>query len=1153
MAAKIDPKFIVPQQQASLPPIVPYTKETRRIYCYTTPDIPKHDGWCKIGQTQQTVKQRLYQQGHTVDVTIVKEWQDLAVYKDDIGGVFTDDDFHAYLRSVGVENKIDPETGRYTEWFKIEPAEAHKLFDAFASRSFAAPPVQSIELRIEQKDAISKAADYFNTHGSGAEFLWNAKPRFGKTVSDLMLLYEIGTPDYVIIVTNRPMAAHSYFDDYKKFIAGRGDYVFVSDNAVFKGVPEVMTYAEYEARFNGQKKAIFFESLQSIKGSIYLSPDGKFNKLKHLSQIHFGIMIIDESDEGVDTRKTKRALARIHHDLTLYQTGTAFKALANEQFSEEQIFNWTYLDEQERKAAWANKVGLDYNTSPYDVLPSLVMYTYRLSNMIASTIKAGADIQEEYSDYAFDLNEFFLVDPNTGEFFHKKDVAKFLDNLANVDKYPFSPAYRDVLNHTLWYLNRVNSARALKDMLEAHPVFSEYEIVLIAGDGRTDDDEEKDRFERDALRRVQKAIATHDKTISITVGQLTRCVTVPEWDGVLMLCNMESAAAYVQAILRVQSPNVVPDGVGGVFIKKFGYVFDFDPARTLDIYAQMANDLVASTAAGKGTEEQRTENIRRMLNFFPVIGEDDEGVMAQLDAAKVLSIPRKIKSEEVVRHGFMSNYLLLDIYNVFSAPLAVQEIIGKLRPAREDKTANREKIEISQDMQLDENGEIEISQSDIETRAEEVFGAAIYEDLSTDLNGALTVFEDKGLSTEAVNEHVERVKQIVKEKLVDPLLATDTALKPRTRKKIERDIMTEIDDRYVTLEEDFDQKVKIIAQGIQDAQANTTTVAELEEATKPLYQEFEEAMAQYAEDLKNETLSISREKPNELAETIERNRKEAEKRDIEEKVRANLRGFCRTVPIMIMAYGDRQMRLSNLDDYTEDEVFEEVTGITEDEFRFLRDGGDYEETNELGMTVYGDDGEPVIKHFPGRLFDEGVFDDSIQKFLDKREELANWFDEAAEEDIFDYIPPQKTSQIFTPRPTVKYMVDALEKEDPGCFDDPAHTFIDPYMKSGLYIVEIAKRLFHSPTMKAAIPDDGERIRHILSNQLYGIAPTRVIYLVAMNYIFGFDKQRLKHMLECGRAGRDDGHENFVMFDSAEAAKNGTLKDEIDKIWGEDEA
>ena len=269
------------------------------------------------------------------------------------------------------------------------------------------------------------------------------------------------------------------------------------------------------------------------------------------------------------------------------------------------------------------------------------------------------------------------------------------------------------------------------------------------------------------------------------------------------------------------------------------------------------------------------------------------------------------------------------------------------------------------------------------------------------------------------------------------------------------------------------------------------------------------------------------EKPAELVERLEQFEAEEKKRSVEEDVRAHLRGFARTIPSFLMAYGNDRLTLANFDRYTEPDVFHEVTGITLENFRFLRDGGEYTDS-ETGET----------RHFAGHLFDEVVFNDSIREFLKKREQLADYFDEAQEEDIFDYIPPQKTNQIFTPKWVVQMMVDQLEENNPGCFDNSDNTFADLYMKSGLYITEIVKRLYRSEAMKKRFPDDKTRIRHILQKQVYGMAPTRIIFLIATNYILGFDPDM------------EDAAEHFVQADAADAARNGTLQLLVNKSFGQ---
>ena len=243
-------------------------------------------------------------------------------------------------------------------------------------------------------------------------------------------------------------------------------------------------------------------------------------------------------------------------------------------------------------------------------------------------------------------------------------MDRFLDAMTTQNKFPFStPELRAELKHTFWLLNRVDSARALAKKLQAHPVFRDYEVILAAGDGKLDDTDENQK----SFDRVKAAIAYHEKTITLSVGQLTTGVTIPEWSAVLMLSNLKSPALYMQAAFRAQNPCLFHEN--GTFRRKENaYVFDFDPARTLLIYERFANDLSQDTASGKGDTEERKAHIQNLLNFFPVIGEDEEGEMIPLDAEKVLSIPRKIKSKEVVRMGFQSNFLFQNISNVFSAP-----------------------------------------------------------------------------------------------------------------------------------------------------------------------------------------------------------------------------------------------------------------------------------------------------------------------------------------------------------------------------------------------------------------------------------------------------------------------------------------------------
>jgi len=606
------------------------------IYAYTTPEIARHNGWTKIGYTEQSVDKRLKQQTHTADVLFHEEWRGNAVYDDGSGEVFTDHDFHAYLRKLNVEND------RKNEWFHLDGQQSRRYFQDFRMNRGHVQLDAAIAytLREEQARAVHDTKIYYQSH-PGGEYLWNAKPRFGKTLSVYDFCKQVDAQT-VLIVTNRPAIANSWYSDYVRFLGRESGYLFVSHVDALAGQPHVLDEQGYlDAAAQGEEpyKRIEFVSLQDMKGSKYFG--GEYDKLQHLTELNWDVLVIDEAHEGVDTYKTDLAFDRIHRRFTLHLSGTPFKALANDKFAGDAIFNWTYADEQAAKRNWQGAPG---QQNPYANLPMLNLYTYQMSEIIRDEIQQGVEIDGETQEFAFDLNEFFKVKPS-GSFEHEAEVDRFLDAMTTQNKFPFStPELRAELKHTFWLLNRVDSARALAKKLQAHPVFRDYEVILAAGDGKLDDTDENQK----SFDRVKAAIAHHEKTITLSVGQLTTGVTIPEWSAVLMLSNLKSPALYMQAAFRAQNPCLFHEN--GTFRRKENaYVFDFDPARTLLIYEQFANDLSQDTASGKGDTEERKAHIQNLLNFFPVIGEDEEGEMIPLDAEKVLSIPRKIKSKEVVR------------------------------------------------------------------------------------------------------------------------------------------------------------------------------------------------------------------------------------------------------------------------------------------------------------------------------------------------------------------------------------------------------------------------------------------------------------------------------------------------------------------------
>lgn len=506
------------------------------IYAYTTPGITYHDGYIKIGYTEQDVDIRIRQQTHTAGVKPQKEWQGNAIFEDGTGDTFTDKQFHTYLRKNGVKQPQD-EGNEYfdkndeNEWFHISPSDSQSRFYEFRSNRGVLKEdnheVILYKLREEQEVAVSQTIAYRNNHECG-EFLWNAKPRFGKTLSVYDFVKKIGAKN-VLIATNRPAIANSWYSDYEKFLGRQSGYFFVSNVDGIKDRALVMNYEEYyKDSISREKEAdtvkmglIDFISLQDLKGSIYFSENANAtDKLKEVKDIKWDLLVIDEAHEGVDTYKTDIAFDHIKRKFTLHLSGTPFKALANSKFEDRAIFNWTYADEQKKKEDWDNS---NQEENPYANLPKLHLYTYQMSEIIREELKQGIEIQGETEEYAFDLNEFFAVE--NGKFKYNSSVDKFLDAMALQEKYPFStPALREELKHTFWLLDRVESAKKLAEKLKEHPVFRDYEIVLAAGDGKLDDDEETMK----SYDKVVKAIAEHDKTITLSVGQLTTGITIPE-------------------------------------------------------------------------------------------------------------------------------------------------------------------------------------------------------------------------------------------------------------------------------------------------------------------------------------------------------------------------------------------------------------------------------------------------------------------------------------------------------------------------------------------------------------------------------------------------------------------------------------------------
>ena len=1035
-----------------------------QIYAYTLPTIPENTGWIKIGYTERkNVDERILEQTKTAAVNLPydKLWSEPAKFSN-IDKWFTDKQLHSYLKKF---KKVKQRPN--TEWFYYDgtPEKAHADFDDFRNNEYSQVKEHlNYTLRSEQEDADNMTLAYAKSH-EGGEFLWNAKPRFGKTLTTYDLARKLDAVN-VLVVTNRPAIANSWFDDFQKFIAWQTDYLFVSTSDSLKDRP-VLTRDDFldVASENENIRQIAFISLQDLKGAIPFG--GSHNKLKWVKDLDWDLLVVDESHEGRDTFKTDIAFDQIKRKFTLNLSGTPFKALAADKFSDEQIYNWTYADEQEAKQSWP--VDTEEN-NPYGKLPRLSMFSYQMSQMITDEVNKGAKIDGENIDYAFDLNEFFETN-DAGKFIHEADIKKWIDTLTHNEKYPFStPELRNELKHTFWLLNRVASAKALEKLLRNDPVFENYEIILAAGDGKSNDDDQT--VNQKALDRVRDAIKNHDKTITLSVGQLTTGVTVPEWTAVLMLSNMKSPSLYMQAAFRAQNPwNYKVDGQ--MYQKETAYVFDFAPERTLKIYDDFANNLSSKTANGGGTSEDRKDNIRTLLNFFPVIAEDNEGKMVELDVNQVLTIPKTVKAQEVVRRGFMSNLLFQNISGIF-ASAGAREILEQLNPVDQGKIVPRKTEEPidTKGVRVDDNGEATVKQETVIETTNAHFGPKVYSAMQDVVSEVNDPTETK-LPTRIANVFKTSTKDVVK------TLAKENGLTARVAEQVVQKNANVIAREVETVQKKAEIKYaeanveykKIIAESHNDAEKLAEAKVAYETKKQEIANDFQKDISATVE-MKTQELS------QQSTETILKKVEDSKKNIVENDVRARLRGFARTIPSFLMAYGESGTNLSNFDTTIKDEVFKEVTGITLEQFRELRD-------------TY-------------KFFDQVVFDESVQEFLRKRQELANYFDESQEEDIFDYIPPQQTNQIFTPKNVVKMMIDKLQAENPEDFTDPNKTFVDLYMKSGLYITEIVKRLYVG--LREQIPNDEKRLEHILEHQVYGFAPSEIIYHIARNFIFGFDEK-----------------------------------------------
>ena len=547
---------------------------------------------------------------------------------------FNDKQVHNVLERSGVKKKVFDTVKGANEWFCCDLETVKKAIAAVKKGQTSLHPgdvtttQNPIVLRPEQQSAVDKTKKQFKKSN---QMLWNAKMRFGKTLCALRVAKDLEM-QRTIILTHRPVVDEGWFEDFGKIFYDRPDYHYGSRT---KG--ESFTNLEKLARRGD--KYVYFASMQDMRGSELVG--GKFDKNNEVFSTVWDYLIVDEAHEGTQTELGKAVIAELTKETTkvLRLSGTPFNLL--DDYTEDEIFTWDYVMEQRAKTEWDLTHFGDPN--PYESLPAINIYTYDLGTLMS-----------EYADdeKAFNFREFFRTREDE-TFIHEADVDRFLTLLCKDDKdslYPFSnDEYRSIFRHTLWVVPGVKSARALSAKLKAHPIFGNFEIVNVAGDG--DEDEEN----ADALQMVNKAIgADPDATYTITLscGRLTTGVSIRPWTAVFMMAGSysTSAANYMQTIFRVQTPFTHKGRM-----KEQCYAFDFAPDRTLRVLATVAK---VSAKVGKATDEDRRV-LGDFLNFCPIISIEGSQ-MKPYDVNKMMGQLKKAQIEKVVQCGFEDGALYND-------------------------------------------------------------------------------------------------------------------------------------------------------------------------------------------------------------------------------------------------------------------------------------------------------------------------------------------------------------------------------------------------------------------------------------------------------------------------------------------------------------
>jgi hypothetical protein len=672
-----------------------------RIYAYAIHD-DAHEGLLKVGQTTQGVKKRVSQQLKTAGIKNYTIEVNESAERDD-GSIFTDHDVRNRLKAKGFDN---PDL----EWMRCTVADVMTaITELREGLHLKGTHHLTFEMRQEQYEAVLKTHEYF--HSIWREdihkvprFLWNAKMRFGKTFAAYKLAQKLGAMK-VLVVTFKPAVEDAWQTDLESHKDFDG-WQYLSKNTL-----------NDPRKADKSRPLVYFGSFQDLLGKDMAGNIKPKNEWVHTTswdlvvfdEYHFGAWRdgAKELFEGEDKEVAKKEEAleygavlddfneelhelgeseddflRITTKAFLYLSGTPFRALSSGEFIEEQIFNWTYTDEQREKEAFAKKHPKEWN--PYAALPQMRLLTYQMPDELVSIARQG-----EFDE--FDLNAFFAATGRgkEAEFKYKNDVQKWLDiirgsysptqvdNLKLGAQKPALP-FSDVrllphVRHSFWLLPDVAACHAMANLLaEKHNVFwHEYKVLAVAGASAG--------IGLDALPPVRKAIGNgHDtKTITLSCGKLTTGVTVPAWSSILMLRNLKSPESYFQAAFRVQSPWSIKNPNGDdpheeAILKPVCFVFDFAPTRALR--------QISEYGIGLSPHEPNPEKaVEELVNFLPVLAYDGS-FMTQIDAGGILDIAMAGTSATLLARKWESA-LLVNVDNetlkrILGDPKAMEAILA---------------------------------------------------------------------------------------------------------------------------------------------------------------------------------------------------------------------------------------------------------------------------------------------------------------------------------------------------------------------------------------------------------------------------------------------------------------------------------------------